>query len=57
MTQLTCLFLPLCRFCDGDENDTVGKVGSGNLACLEEMVSGIESSKSEDPWKEFPALR
>eukprot|EP00571_Detonula_confervacea_P007179 CAMPEP_0172326538 /NCGR_PEP_ID=MMETSP1058-20130122/56850_1 /TAXON_ID=83371 /ORGANISM="Detonula confervacea, Strain CCMP 353" /LENGTH=1134 /DNA_ID=CAMNT_0013043351 /DNA_START=117 /DNA_END=3521 /DNA_ORIENTATION=+ len=51
-------------FCDGDGMDT-GKVGIGrangrkqNLACLEELVSEIESSEGNtDPWKDFPALR
>jgi hypothetical protein len=33
-----------------------------NLACLDELVKGIESSKGKqdkahDPWENFPALR
>ena len=55
-------------FCDGDDTE-VGKTGwrrtkgrkkqnRNNLACLEELVSGIESSKGKtNPWEEFPALR
>ena len=55
-------------FCDDDDTE-VGKTGwrrskSGkkqnrnNLACLEELISGIESSKGKtNPWEEFPALR
>lgn len=48
-------------FCDGDDVDTGVKKQNSNLACLEELVSGIESSKGKtnqtDPWKDFPALR
>lgn len=53
-------------FCDGDDMDIEksgrrrgkGKKQHSNLACLEELVSGIESSKGDtDPWKDFPALR
>lgn len=54
-----CSFLP--RFCDGD--DVGSREGhkhkkKSNLACLEELVTGIESSNATiDPWDEFPALR
>ena len=51
-------------FCDGDDmgngkerDRATGKNPNSNLACLEELVSGIESSKGNDPWKNFPALR
>mmetsp|Transcript_7080 Transcript_7080/g.15624 ORF Transcript_7080/g.15624 Transcript_7080/m.15624 type:complete len:1126 (+) Transcript_7080:135-3512(+) len=57
-------------FCDGDDIEA-GKDGwkrskgaknqNSNLACLEELVSGIESSRGKrnqtNPWKDFPALR
>lgn len=40
-------------FCDGDDDKQ-----NSNLACLEELVNGIESSKGDsDPWTDFPALR
>lgn len=49
------------RFCDGDDKDISRRAKANKkskLACLEELVSGIESSKgTADPWKEFPALR
>jgi hypothetical protein len=55
------------RFCDGDDNDASRRgwrTGANknkkniNLACLEELVTGIESSNSTtNPWEEFPALR
>eukprot|EP00804_Cyclotella_cryptica_P029973 CCRYP_013428-RA/>CCRYP_013428-RA protein AED:0.07 eAED:0.07 QI:109/0.88/0.8/1/0.88/0.8/10/302/1139 len=55
-------------FCDGIDNTQVSmsksrKVANrSNLACLDELVSGIEGSSSKqskdhDPWKNFPALR
>lgn len=53
-------------FCDGELESATSskrrrakgrKQSNSNLACLEELVSGIESSKGADPWKEFPALR
>ena len=45
-------------FCDGEDVDN----GDGsNLACLEELIGGIEMSKGKsnetNPWKNFPALR
>jgi len=44
-------------FCDGDDTGKA-KGRRQNLACLEELVNEIESSKGDtDPWKEFPALR
>lgn len=57
------------RFCDGDDGDSRKKwrrranknQKKSNLACLEELVTGIESSSdastATDPWEEFPALR
>ena len=54
-------------FCDGDDigagkmsrRRAKGRKQKANLACLEELVKGIESSSkgNTDPWKEFPALR
>jgi hypothetical protein len=55
-------------FCDGEDKETENmgrrrakalKKQNSNLACLEELVSGIESSKGNNanPWKDFPALR
>ena len=52
------------RFCDGDDIST-GKDSkqrantkkSNNLACLEDIVAEIEATNSDDPWKDFPALR
>ncbi|KAL7547717.1 hypothetical protein ACHAWF_011003 [Thalassiosira exigua] len=53
-------------FCDGDgmgakheeRRKRTGTKETNKLACLEELVSGIESSKGKaDPWEEFPALR
>lgn len=55
-------------FCDGDDTSTEKagrkrtkskKKQNRNLACLEEIYDSIELSKGEtdDPWKEFPALR
>ena len=51
----------MLRFCDGEVGRRRGKETKkkSTLACLEELVSGIESSKDTvtDPWKDFPALR
>jgi len=50
-------------FCDGDDveiglNEKRKTEGNNNLACLEELVSEIESSsEGKNPWKDFPALR
>ena len=52
------------RFCDGDDISTgkdskqrANKKKSNNLACLEDIVAEIEATNSDDPWKDFPALR
>ena len=50
----------MLRFCDGEVGRRRGKETrkKSTLACLEELVSGIESSEdTTDPWKDFPALR
>lgn len=52
-------------FCDGDtskDRSKSNKANRFNLACLDELVKGIESSrgkqdKDHDPWQNFPALR
>lgn len=54
-------------FCDGIDNIQCKPKSSkvpnrSNLACLDELLSGIEGSRSKqskehDPWKNFPALR
>jgi hypothetical protein len=55
-------------FCDGVDNEVTRKSkldkipNRANLACLDELISGIEGSKGKqnkdhDPWKNFPALR
>lgn len=55
-------------FCDGVDATNAKKSKRNeiphraNLACLDELVNGIESSrgkqdKEHDPWKNFPALR
>jgi len=56
-------------FCDGDDGGTEkasrrrakSRKKQNKLACLEELVSEIESSEGNtnptDPWKDFPALR
>ncbi len=64
--MLSILHLSVSRFCDGDKVDSrKGRRRRANkheknssLACLEEIVTGIESAyTTEDQWKEFPALR
>lgn len=52
------------RFCDADDIVTgkdskhrSNKKKSNNLACLEDIVAEIEATDSDDPWKDFPALR
>jgi hypothetical protein len=52
------------RFCDGDDIITgkdskrrSKKKKSNNLACLEDIVAEIEATNSDEPWKDFPALR
>lgn len=52
------------RFCDGDDIITgkdskhrSNKKKRNNLACLEDIVAEIEATNSDDPWKDFPALR
>lgn len=42
-------------FCDRD--DVPHDERGANLACLEEILGIIESSKGDSPWKNFPALR
>ena len=58
-------------FCDVNEEEISGakkksskaskERNRSNLACLDELVSGIEASgksnKNHDPWKNYPALR
>lgn len=41
-------------FCD-NLNDTISS--TSNLACLDELIVGIEESGGIDPWRNFPALR
>ncbi len=58
-------------FCDLNDDDAgnrkrkssapVKKQNRSDLACLDELVAGIEASgkanKNRDPWKNYPALR
>lgn len=43
-------------FCDNvDVNDTISS--RSNLACLDELIDGIEQAGGEDPWRNYPALK
>lgn len=50
-------------FCDvNTKKSKSNRVQNRNLACLDELIKGIESSrgkqvKGHDPWRSFPALR
>lgn len=50
-------------FCDVNTKKSKGdRVQNRNLACLDELIKGIENSrgkqdKGHDPWRSFPALR
>ena len=41
-------------FCDNLDTAAGSK---SNLACLDELIEGIEKAGGEDPWRDFPALK
>ena len=41
-------------FCDKEKDKESSK---SNLACLDELIDGIEKSGGDNPWKNYPALR